>query len=74
MSSIPRLDSVSRPSTSAPTHALSGFRSFLRSIWASYARHAELQVMLSAGYSEGLSRQNRADGSFTQRRVTIPLR
>ncbi|MGI4983698.1 MAG: hypothetical protein ACRYGL_10315 [Janthinobacterium lividum] len=74
MSSIPRLDSVSRPSASASPRATSGFRGFLRNAWASYVRHAELQVMLSSGYSEGLSRQNRADGSFTQRRVTIPLR
>lgn len=74
MSSIPRLDSVSRSATPAPTRALSGFRGFLRDAWTSYKRHAELQVMLSSGYSEGLSRQHRADGSFTQRRVTIPLR
>lgn len=74
MSSIPRLDSVSRLSAPVSTRAVSGLRGFLRNVWASYARHAELQVMLSSGYSEGLSHQNRADNGFAQRRVTIPLR
>ncbi|MGI4855737.1 MAG: hypothetical protein ACRYHA_02200 [Janthinobacterium lividum] len=72
MSTVPRLDSASR--FSAAPRKTSGFRAFLRNVWSSYARHAELQVMLSAGYSEGLSQQNRANNGFAQRRVTIPLR
>ncbi|MCY0389038.1 hypothetical protein OVY01_17945 [Robbsia sp. Bb-Pol-6] len=72
MSSVSRLDSVSR--LPAPARAAYGFRSFLRSVWASFERHSELQVMLSSGYSEGLSRQKDVDGSFAKRRVTIPLR